>query len=93
MSTISENAPQGVRRDDDEIEDDRIKENVKEIVRRKYGEAALRVKSGGGGACCGGNSQSAKSAEDGAAATESACCDPITANLYDPAQAGHTDSR
>jgi SAM-dependent methyltransferase len=51
-------------------------ENIKEIVREKYGEAALRV-GRGGSACCG-----------SAASTENACCDPITSNLYDAAQAG-----
>jgi SAM-dependent methyltransferase len=47
--------------------------NVKETVREKYGEAALRVQSGGT-SCCG-------------SAPSSLCCvDPITANLYDPNQ-------
>jgi SAM-dependent methyltransferase len=50
-------------------------ENVKEVVREKYGQAALRVKSGGS-SCCG-----ASAAIDG-------CCDPITSNLYDVAQTG-----
>src|ERR1700676_656009 len=49
-------------------------ENVKEVVREKYGQAALRVKTGVGSSCCG-----------GAAALE-ACCDPITSNLYDTGQ-------
>src|SRR4051812_7189323 len=49
---------------------------VKEIVKEKYGEAARRVTSGGNNGCCG-----ASSALDG-------CCDPITSNLYDEAQAG-----
>jgi len=49
-------------------------ENIKEIVKEKYGEAALRAGSGGS-ACCG----SAPSAASG-------CCDPITSNLYDAAQ-------
>lgn len=49
-------------------------ENIKEVVREKYGQAALRVKTGGS-SCCGGS-----------AAT--GCCDPITSNLYDNAQAG-----
>ena len=49
---------------------------VKEIVKEKYGEAARRVTSGGSNGCCGANS-----ALDG-------CCDPITSNLYDEAQAG-----
>ena len=48
-------------------------ENIKEVVREKYGQAALRVHSGGS-SCCG-----ASAALDG-------CCDPITADLYDAAQ-------
>ena len=51
-------------------------QNVKEVVREKYGQAALRVTSGAGNSCCG-----------GAAALE-ASCDPITANLYDATQEG-----
>src|SRR5205814_1302756 len=41
----------------------------------KYGQAALRVKSGGS-SCC------------GATAASSLSCDPITSNLYDQAQTG-----
>jgi len=48
--------------------------NIKDVVRQKYGEAALRVRSGGS-SCCGGT-----------AAT--GCAEPITSNLYDAAQAG-----
>jgi arsenite methyltransferase len=48
---------------------------LKEIVKEKYGQAALRVNSGGN-SCCG-----AGAALDG-------CCDPITSNLYDTAQTG-----
>jgi len=51
-------------------------DNIKEIVREKYGEAALRA-GAGGSACCGGSPPSA-----------SGCCDPITSKLYDAAQAG-----
>ena len=51
-------------------------ENVKDVVREKYGRAALRAKTGAGSSCCG-----------GAAALE-ACCDPITSNLYDAGQEG-----
>jgi arsenite methyltransferase len=51
-------------------------ENVKDLVREKYGQAAVRAKTGAGSSCCG-----------GAAALE-ACCDPITSNLYDAGQAG-----
>jgi len=50
-------------------------ETIKEVVREKYGQAALRVTSGAGNACC------------GAAALES-CCDPITSKLYDSTQEG-----
>src|SRR5690348_13746278 len=55
---------------------------LKEIVQEKYGEAARRVIEGEGlpAPCC---SQTACC--DGSAA---ASCDPITANLYDDAQAG-----
>jgi arsenite methyltransferase len=47
---------------------------IKEVVKEKYGQAALRVQSGAGNSCCG-----------GAAALED-CCDPITSNLYDATQ-------
>jgi SAM-dependent methyltransferase len=50
--------------------------NVKEVVREKYGQAALRATSGPS-ACCGGR-----------ASTLEASCDPITSNLYDAAQQG-----
>jgi SAM-dependent methyltransferase len=48
---------------------------IKEVVKEKYGQAALRV-NGGGSSCCG-----ASAALDG-------CCDPITSNLYDALQTG-----
>jgi arsenite methyltransferase len=48
-------------------------QDVREIVRQQYGQAALRVKSGGS-SCC------------GATAASSLSCDPITSNLYDAAQ-------
>ncbi len=51
-----------------------MRSDIKEVVKEKYGQAALRV-HGGGSSCCG-----ASPAQDG-------CCDPITANLYDAAQA------
>jgi arsenite methyltransferase len=47
--------------------------NIKEVVREKYGEAARRIGTAGG--CC------------GTTAAESSCCDPITSDLYDDAQA------
>jgi arsenite methyltransferase len=52
-----------------------IGEDIKTVVKEKYGQAALRVKSGGS-SCC------------GATAAANACCDPITSNLYDHSQAG-----
>src|ERR1039457_4428386 len=48
---------------------------IKEVVKEKYGQAALRVHSGGS-SCCG-----ASAALDG-------CCDPITTNLYDALETG-----
>ncbi len=51
-------------------------ENIKEIVKEKYGQAALRV-GAAGSSCCGGSPVS------------DACCpDAITSNLYDAAQVG-----
>ena len=47
--------------------------DIKEVVKEKYGQAALRVGSGGS-SCCG-------------ATSSTGCCDPITSNLYDPFQA------
>jgi len=47
--------------------------DVKETVRIKYGEAALRVKTGGS-SCC------------GSAPSAFGCADPITSNLYDASQ-------
>jgi arsenite methyltransferase len=49
--------------------------DIREVVKEKYGQAALRVKSGGSGCC-------------GATAAGELSCDPITSNLYDPSQAG-----
>ena len=49
--------------------------DIKEVVKEKYGQAALRVTSGGS-SCC------------GATASSALGCDPITTNLYDAAQAG-----
>jgi arsenite methyltransferase len=50
--------------------------DLKEVVKEKYGQAALRA-TRGGSACCGSSPSSA-----------SGCADPITSNLYDPTQAG-----
>jgi arsenite methyltransferase len=49
--------------------------DVKEVVKEKYGQAALRVKTGGS-SCCGASVATGES------------CDPITSNLYDALQAG-----
>jgi arsenite methyltransferase len=49
--------------------------DIKTVVKERYGQAALRVKSGGS-SCC------------GATAASDLCCDPITSNLYDSSQAG-----
>jgi len=43
--------------------------NIKEVVKEKYGQAALRVTSGGS-CCC------------GAAPADQHCADPVTSNLY-----------
>jgi len=50
--------------------------NIKEVVKEKYGQAALRAQTSGACGCCGTG-----------AASESGC-DPISSNLYDAAQAG-----
>ncbi len=47
--------------------------DIKEVVREKYGQAALQVGSGGS-SCCG-------------ASASCGCGDPITSNLYDSSQA------
>jgi len=49
--------------------------DVKDVVRERYGQAALRVKSGGS-TCCGASPATAE------------CCDPITSDLYDAAETG-----
>jgi len=48
-------------------------QDLKEVVKEKYGQAALRVTSGGS-SCCG-------------ATPGNGCSDPITSNLYDSSQA------
>jgi arsenite methyltransferase len=49
--------------------------DIKDIVKEKYGQAALRVTSGGS-CCC------------SAGPADQHCADPITSNLYDAAQTG-----
>jgi SAM-dependent methyltransferase len=48
--------------------------DIKEVVKERYGQAALRVR-GGGSSCCG-------------ATAATGCADPMTSNLYDASQAG-----
>src|SRR5688500_17488579 len=49
---------------------------IREVVKEKYGQAALRVTTGAGNACC------------GSAPSSVGCVDPITSNLYDSSQTG-----
>src|SRR6187431_1408228 len=49
-------------------------QTIKDVVKEKYGQAALRIKSAASNSCCGGASSLETS------------CDPITSNLYDGAQ-------
>src|SRR5215471_16550015 len=51
-------------------------ESITDVVKEKYGQAALRVIAGDGNACC------------GSAPSASSCVDPITSGLYDAAQTG-----
>jgi arsenite methyltransferase len=51
-------------------------ENIRDVVKEKYGEAAKRAASGAGSACCGTSPASSISG-----------CDPITSNLYAGAEA------
>ena len=55
--------------------------SVREVVRRKYGEAATRVAQGTTSSCC------------GAAPAIGGGCDPITSNLYDTGQAGEVPEK
>ncbi len=51
-------------------------ENIKDIVKEKYGEAAKRASLGARSSCCGSSP-----------ASSNGCCDPITSNLYGDAEA------
>lgn len=51
-----------------------MNQDIREVVKVKYGQAALRA-AAGGSSCCG-------------SSPSSGCCDPITSNLYDASQAG-----
>src|SRR5580765_8039054 len=50
--------------------------DIKAVVKEKYGQAALRARSGETSSCC------------GASAAADACCDPITSNLYGADETG-----
>ena len=47
-------------------------QNIQDVVKQKYGEAAKQAAAGGGASCGGGG--------------ELSCCDPITRDLYDATQ-------
>jgi len=51
-----------------------MNQDIREAVKEKYGQAALRA-TAGGSSCCG-------------SSPSSGCSDPITSNLYDASQAG-----
>jgi arsenite methyltransferase len=51
-------------------------ENITEVVKEKYGQAAMRVTRGGVSSCC------------GAAPSDGHCADPITSNLYGADETG-----
>jgi arsenite methyltransferase len=51
-----------------------MNQEIKHVVKEKYGQAALRV-AAGGSSCCG-------------STPANGCCDPITSNLYDASQQG-----
>ena len=50
--------------------------DIKDVVREKYGQAALRVTAGARSACC------------GASPADAHCADPITSNLYNATEIG-----
>jgi arsenite methyltransferase len=49
--------------------------SIKDVVKEKYGQAAVRAQQGGASSCCG-------------AGAATSCCDPITSNLYAADQTG-----
>src|ERR1043166_3145014 len=51
-------------------------QNITEVVKEKYGQAAVRVSTGQGNACC------------GSAPSSTSCGDPMTSNLYDALETG-----
>jgi len=85
MSSTAENAPQGLKPELPataggtvaavSVSSSHEPEGIREVVRQKYGEQALRVKAGGTSSCCG-------------SAPGTGCADPISTNLYDASQVG-----
>jgi len=67
------------------------RDDVRELVKEKYGEAALRVLKGQGGACCGSTAAGGESVCCGETQAEDGCCtnseDPITSDLYSETEA------
>jgi SAM-dependent methyltransferase len=55
-------------------------QNIKEVVKERYAQAAQRVTTGGS-SCC------------GSSPAKAGCGDPITSNLYDAAQAGQVPEK
>ncbi len=51
-------------------------EQIKDLVKERYGKAAMRAQSGASSACC------------GTAPSADGCCDPITSNLYGTKEEG-----
>jgi arsenite methyltransferase len=52
-----------------------MSQNITDLVRERYSQAAVRARAGSGNSCCGGSASND-------------CADPITSNLYDAQQAG-----
>lgn len=66
------------------------RDDVRELVKQRYGEAALRVLSGQGGACCGSSSAMGQVCCADSNVDEGCCSnveDPITSNLYSDTEA------
>lgn len=67
------------------------RDDVRELVKKKYGEAALRVLSGQSGTCCGGGAEESEVCCGSEPKAEGCCTnseDPITSNLYSDTEAG-----
>ena len=63
-------------------------QSIKEAVKEKYGQAALRVQTGAGGSRTTSPDGTTEAGCCSAASEFESCCDPITVNLYDAEQAG-----